>query len=216
MDKTTIYIFLAVLVLAALLYFGLRGKKKETYSNLGDLDNVGTFTNPPSYEFVQSDKGLLGQLEPKPDDYFANIVAPTDGAGAGAAGASPTKPDATAMQRLTQLQGSELMPRISTNVTPFNVDVSDPATYSFAVSMPRVQLKNRYMDGSATGAIRGDVPITYHPEIPIVSRLLSQSADSLNMHGLFTPYFKSKYQKLTGAGYKNLPLAVANQEVLMS
>lgn len=215
MDKTTVCILCGLVLLGVLVWL-LSRKRSEKYSNLGDLDNVGTFTNPPPYEFVQADDQLMGRLEPRPDEYFANIIAPTSGCNADAAGSAEPKPAVTALQRLTDLQGSELMPRVSKNVTPFNVDVADPATYSFAISMPRVQVKSRIQDYSSASMIRGDIPITYFADIPMVGRSQYTSADNLNMHGLFTPYFKSKYNKLSGAGYRNLPLQVANQEVLMS
>jgi hypothetical protein len=215
MDKKTVCIIIGVVV-AVLLILQL-SKKRESYSNLSDLDNVGTFTNPPPYEFVQASGSLVGQLEPRADEYFANIVAPSSGCGANSAGASEPKPAATALQRLTNLQGSDLMPRVNSKaVSPFNLDVSDPATYSFAISMPRVQIKSRTQDYSSASMIRGDIPITYYADIPMVGRSQYTSADNLNMSGLFTPYFKAKYNKLSGAGYRNTGLMVANQEVLMS
>ena len=97
--------------------------------------------------------------------------------------------DLSPMQRLHRVQGKSLMPRVSTNVTPFNVDIANPTSHKYMVNTPRVStaLKSRYKDYSLSSFTRGDIPITHFPTIPLVSKTI-QGRDDLRLDGLFTPY----------------------------
>ena len=113
-------------------------------------------------------------------------------------------------ERLGKIQGSALMPRTSTYVTPYNVDVANPSSAKYMVNTPRVTtaLKSKYKDYSQSTMIRGDIPITYHANIALIAKTI-QGRDDLNLSGLFSPHFKALYQKYTGSAYKNLVQKVA-------
>lgn len=199
----TICLVLCLAVLGILVLF-LCKKKKEKYStttnmNLNSVANIGSLTNSPQprpYEML--------------DEQFANVVSPSCGKGVKE---NFHKDEEVAMQRLNR---DSRFPRISKDVTPFNVDVSDPSTYSFSVSMPRVQLKSKSQDYSAASMMRGDIPITYHDEICMVTRPQYMSADNLKMDGFFSDTYRAKYNKLTGAGYRNHNAFISNEEIIMS
>lgn len=114
------------------------------------------------------------------------------------------------MERLQRLQGSGLLPRVSSSVTPYAVDIADPAISKYMVNAPRAQsaLKSKYMDYSLASFIRGDIPITYQPNVPLVSRTL-QTVDDQRLDGLFTPQFNALYNRFTGKEYKSLPVNIA-------
>lgn len=114
------------------------------------------------------------------------------------------------MERLERIQGKGLMPRVSTAVTPYAVDVADPAIHMFMVNAPKAQsaLKSRYKDYSLSSFIRGDIPIQYFPDVPLISKT-EQGVDDLRLDGLFTPHFNALYQQYTGKAFKNLPVHVA-------
>ena len=114
------------------------------------------------------------------------------------------------MERLNNVQGSALMPRTSTYVTPYNVDVANPSSSKYMVNTPRVttSLKSPYKDYSQSTMIRGDIPITYHANVPLVAKT-RQGRDDLNLSGLFSVYFKGLYDKYTGQAHKNLVQKVA-------
>ena len=115
------------------------------------------------------------------------------------------------IERLTRISGKEMMPRVSTSVTPFNVDVANPTSYKFMVNTPRVDngaLQSRYKDSSMSTYIRGDIPINFNPNVPLVSRSRI-GRDAQRLDGLFSPYFDGLYNKYTGKANKNLVMNLA-------
>jgi hypothetical protein len=78
------------------------------------------------------------------------------------------------------------------------------------VNTPRVStaLKSKYKDYSLSNMIRGDLAITYQPNVCLVAKT-RQGRDDLRLDGLFTPHFVHLYNKYTGQAYKNLPTYVA-------
>jgi Family of unknown function (DUF5850) len=178
-------------------------RNKEMYSNIGDMDSVGSL-----------DDSLDMQRQQRSAEYYANLVSKSEqDEYAGSLEASnPAFEGTNPMQRLERLQNSEMLPRVSRNVTPYNVDIADPKTHSYMVNPPRVQLKDPIY--ILADPIRGDIPITYHPEISLVNRT-RYGRDSLRLDGFFSDAFSDLYQKYTGRGYKNLPQKVINQETLM-
>jgi len=178
-------------------------RKKENFSNIGDVDNLGSL-----------DDSLDMQRQQRSAEYYANLVSASEqDEYAGSLEAfNPAFEGANPMQRLERLQNSEMLPRVSRNVTPYNVDIADPKTHSYMVNPPRVQLKDPIY--ILADPIRGDIPITYHPEISLVNRT-RYGRDSLRLDGFFSDSFSELYSKYTGKSYKNLPQKVVNQEVLM-
>jgi hypothetical protein len=114
---------------------------------------------------------------------------------------SPAKEEYTTapMERLGRLQGAELMPRVSTTVTPFAIDVANPSSHKYSVSAPAVSsLKDPNRDYSLANFIRGDVPIKMNPNVPLISRTY-QGRSALRLDGLFQPGFASRYAAYTGS-----------------
>ena len=198
-NMNTCLIVGAILVIALLIFLNMKGKKgkKESYSNIGALDNTGTFED--AYELVEAPEDLV------PSPHFAELID------SGASGQQPAVAPKIA-QRLSVQQGSQLMPRVSKGVTPYNVDVADPITHSYMVNPPRVQLKNPQK--MLADPYRGDIPIKYHPNVPLVSQSRF-GRDSLRLDGFFSDHFKNLYNKYTGKGYKNMPMSVVNEELVM-
>jgi hypothetical protein len=174
-------------------------KKKEGFANIGGINNVGSLDD---YEFIQA-----AELN-EPNAQFANFSDKDNLAHLPKGTVENFRP----MERLNRVQGSELMPRISNNVTPYNIDVADPTTFSYQVNPPRVELKNRVFDRS--DPYRGDIPITYYPNVSLINR--SQwGRDSLNLSGFFSDGFNALYNKTTGKQFKNMPQKIVNEETIM-
>lgn len=207
-------VVIGAIVLVAFLVYTYMGKNKlkeesqpskEKFTALaaGANDNVGTLLDD-SYDLV---KGADFEV---PAHHFADMVNEGDHVKKYVKQPKSTGENLRPMERLHRVQGSALMPRVSTHVTPFNVDVANPTSHKYMVNTPRVStaLKSRYKDYSLSNFIRGDTLITYHPNISLIAKTV-QGRDDLRLDGLFTPYFQSLYNKYTGKEYKNLVTKVA-------
>ena len=209
MNNTNLWIVIGViLVVALIVYFCVWNKKPintESFVAAGGLDNVGALLDD-QYDLVQSPDSEV------PAANFADLVAegdqqyvrqPSD-AGTG------LRP----IERLHRIQGKALMPRTSINVTPYNIDVANPTSHKYMVNTPRVTsaLKSRFKDYSLSSFVRGDVPITYNPNIALISKTI-QGRDDLRLDGLFTPHFVALYNKYSGKAYKSMPIHVAGAGV---
>jgi hypothetical protein len=202
----TCLIIAGILLVVVLIYYFSGGKhSKEGYSNMNTnaISNLGSLDS--SYELVQSPDEVV------PATHFADLVnqgnlpsvveQPLNGRDA-------IKP----VERLNRLHSSQLLPKTSKNVTPYDVDVANTSVYMFAANAPRVSLKDRlYMSADP---YRGDIAITYDPEVCLVSKS-QYGRDSLRYAALFNPGFQAMYQRNTGVGYKNMPIHVAAKGTLM-
>jgi hypothetical protein len=104
------------------------------------------------------------------------------------------------------------LPKTSSNVTPYNVDVADPVSYSFLVHAPRV-IKKDYLAMQAD-PFRGDIPINIYPDIPLVQK--SQfDRSSLRLDGAFTEAINKNYDKLNAKAYFNIPQMMSQGGVNM-
>ena len=170
----------------------------ENYSNLGDLDNVGSLDD--GYARVQAP-------EDRPGTYFADMVdsgyTPE---------IDPTTNEIRPMQRLARIQGADLLPRTSRNVTPYNIDVADPLTSSYQVNPPRVQLKDPLWLRS--DPYRGDIPIKYYPNVSLIARSRF-GRDNQRLDGTFSQGSKALWDKYNAHGYRNTPVYVVNGETIM-
>jgi len=173
----------------------------------GANDNTGMLLDD-SYDLLQ------GADNHVPAPHFADLVAQGDHMKDYVAQPKDIGENLRPMERLQQIQGKALMPRVSTHVTPFNVDVANPTSHKYMVNTPRVEtsLKSRYKDYSQASFIRGDIPITYNPNVPLVAKTI-QGRDDLRLDGLFTPYFSALYNKYTGKEHKNLVQKIAGAGV---
>lgn len=195
-----------IVLLALVVYLCMsKNSGKEGYSNIGDLDNIGS-NYDSSYELVTSPEDDV------PAQHFADMID----AGDQQKIMQPNTPleAIRPMERLERIQGRSLMPRTSKHVTPYNIDVADPIVHSFQVNPPRVLLKDPNKDYSAATFMRGDIPISYFPNVSIIGRS-RYGRDSLVLDGFFSDAFQALYSKYTGKGYKNLPLKVVNGETIM-
>jgi hypothetical protein len=180
-----------VMLIAFFIFMGT----KESYANIGQIDNIGSVED--GYELVQSPEDHV------PEAQFADLVD----SGNEQAAILPQK-----AQRIVDVQGAPLLPRISKGVTPYNVDVADPVTHSFMVNPPNVQLKDPLK--MLADPYRGDIPIKYYPNVPLVNQS-RYGRDSLRLDGFFSDAFRDLYNKYSGKGYKNLPMSVVNEETIM-
>ncbi len=96
----------------------------------------------------------------------------------------------------------ELLPKVSTSITPYNVDVADPVAYTFQVHAPRVIRKDRL--AMQADPLRGDIPIKYF-DVPIID-ISQYNRDSLRLDGFFSDAFKAYKDRLDGTDvYANMP-----------
>jgi hypothetical protein len=201
MDQKTIIIIVVAVVLLVAVYMYMR-KRKEGYANVGDLDGIGVVND--RYEIIDAPEQVVdGQ-------HFADMIDVSTGSSSNC-GQTLEGRGGRPMQRLDRLQGSELLPRTSKGVTPFNIDIADPLAHAYMVNPPRVQLKDPIRIRS--DFFRGDIPITYHPNVALVGKS-QYGRDSLNLQGFFSPYQTSLYNKFTGSAFRNMPLKVVNSEIL--
>ncbi len=181
--------------------------EKFTALAAGANDNTGMLLDD-SYDLLQGADNMV------PAPHFADLVAQGDHMKDYITQPKDIGENLRPMERLQRIQGKALMPRVSTHVTPFNVDVANPTSHKYMVNTPRVEtaLKSRYKDYSQASFIRGDIPITYNPNVALIAKTV-QGRDDLRLDGLFTPYFSALYNKYTGKEHKNLVMKIAGAGV---
>lgn len=207
MDGSKACLIIGAVLLFALVVYYLQNKKqnfstkKETYMAAGAMDHLDSLD--PRYELIQSPDAAV------PAEHFADLVDSGDQCGEVQ---QPVDSVERPLERLEKLQGKSLLPLTACHLPQYNVDVANPATYSFAVNAPRVVLKNRL--NMQADPYRGDVPIRYHPDVPLIAKS-SNGRDSWRGDGFFSDHFATLYNKLTGRSYKNTPLRVATEGTIL-
>lgn len=209
----------ALVLVAIVVYFCMNNKSKFTKGSqktmeapdiekftalaAGANDNTGHLLDD-AYDLVQ------GADHEVPAHHFADMVNQGDHMKEYVDQPKVVGENLRPMERLHRVQGKAQVPRVSTHVTPYNVDVANPTSHMYMVNTPRVTtaLKSKYKDYSLSSFIRGDVAITYNPNVPLISKTI-QGRDDLRLDGLFTPYFTALYNKYTGKEHKNLVQKVA-------
>ncbi len=180
-----------------------RAPPRENFTSLasGAIDNIGALVDD-SYQL------LPGADNDVPAINYADLVDQGDLPKE----MQPRSEDGglKPMERLERIQGSGMMPRVSTSVTPHAVNIADAAVHMFMVNAPRAStaLKSPYKDYHMSTFIRGDIPIRYIPTICHIAKT-RQGVDDQTLDGLFTPHFNQLYNQLTGKAYKNLPIHIA-------
>jgi len=196
-----------IILVAVVIYFCMSKKSgaKESFTSLaaGANDNTGILLDD-AYDLIP------GADYEVPAAHFADLVAQGDHMKKYVEQPKSAGQNLRPMERLHRVQGKALMPRTSTYVTPFNIDVANPTSHKYMVNTPRVStaLKSRYKDYSMASFIRGDIPITYYPNVPLIAKTI-QGRDDLRLDGLFTPYFTALYNKYSGSEYKSLVTKIA-------
>jgi hypothetical protein len=159
----------------------------ETSYGYDTMNHYGTYYNP----FFPYVSGLSEHYENIPTYKTANEVK--------------------TLQRLDRID-KNLLPTVSQNVTPYNIDVADPVTYTYQVHAPRVIRKDRL--AMEADPVRGDIPISIYPDVPIIQR--SQfNRDSLRLDGTFSEALAKMYDRLTGKTYFNNPIHLSHGGMLM-
>ncbi len=98
-------------------------------------------------------------------------------------------------QTLQRLQGVDsVLPGSSSGLTIIDPNVVNPSALQYQKSLPVLTLKNK--QALDADPIRGDVPITFYPEIGMVGKSRFDK-DSLRLDGAFSYALDSKYKKLS-------------------
>lgn len=197
-----ILVLIIVIALAVLAFMYFSNNKqnyaatRESYMAAGAMNHLDSLD--ARYELIDAPDAAV------PAEHFADLVDCGDQQGCVQAPDTVENP----LERLERLQSKSMLPMTAAHLPQYNVDVANPATYSFAVSAPRVLLKNRlHMQADP---LRGDVPIRFHPDVPLIGKS-SNGRDSWRGDGFFSDHFAALYNKNTGRAYKNMPLKVAVQ-----
>lgn len=198
MQKNTkiILVVLVVIVLFLGVWWFCFRSKKESYSNIGAVDNVGSLDS--QYEVLPSAEDSV------PTANYADMVDTGDHIEI--LSPNETANDINPLERLDRVRTRDLLPRTAASVTPYNVDVADATSYSFAVNVPRVSLKNRLY--SMADPYRGDIPIKYNPNVALIAKS-SYDRSSQRLDGMFSDAFTQLYNKTTGRAFKSMPLMVS-------
>lgn len=210
-DKQNLLIIAGLVVIAVVVYYYWvylpSHKKSEGYVAAGGLDHVGSLDNS-QYDSIPAPDYEV------PAAHFADLVEESETNGGYSEQPDCPGENLRPYERLHRVQGEALMPRTSLSVTPYNIDVANPASHQYMVNAPRVStaLKSRYKDYGLASMIRGDIPITHHPNVCLINKT-HLGRDDLRLDGLFSDQFKQLYRTYTGDGHKNLPIHVAGAGV---
>ena len=208
MNNKIVIVVIIIIAISTIIAIWFKNKK-ESYSNIGYINNVGSLLDK-NYEFVQSPDDQI------PPSHYADIVDSGNHLefinNADSDTYTLNVENQSNSERLHRNHDKSLMPRTSRNVTPYNIDVSDPTSHAYMVNPPRVQLRDPLK--FLADPYRGDVPITYHPNISVVGKT-RYGRDSLRLDGFFSPHYQALYNKYTGSGFKNMPVKIVNQETVM-
>jgi len=189
----------ALLLVGLLIWYCMQKKdqKNEQYTAAGALDHLDSIDG--NYELIESPD------EAVPAEHFADLVDSGDQARMVKQARSMGE-ELKPLDRFERLQNDAQIPLTAAHLPAFNIDVANPSAYAFAVSAPRVLLKNRL--AMQADMVRGDVAIRYFPDVAMVGKSI-HGRDSLRMDGTFSDSFRYLYNQLTGRQYKNLPLQVS-------
>lgn len=141
----------------------------------------------------------------KKDEGYSN---PSDMDNIGSVDVPPPQQDMEYVSEGYSAPSENGLPKVPLNVTPYNIDVADPQTYSFATA-PRVVLKPPQL--ATADMYRGDLLIKNHPDIPLVSRTQYDRSDIFTA-GLFSQAHNALYNKYTN---RSMPLNVSTQTTIM-
>jgi len=211
-----IFILVVVIVILIVLSYMTR-REAYTSSSVANIGTLGDFrVHPPETinNFVGKDNmNEYGSYYNPFFPYVAGMREPyvNETANSPSADTRPSMNEIQTINRLDRID-QNLLPKVSENVTPYNIDVADPVTYTYQVHAPRVIRKDRL--AMEADPIRGDIPISIYPDVPIVQR--SQfNRDSLRLDGTFSEALAKTYDRLSGKTYFNQPIHLSHGAMLM-
>lgn len=106
-------------------------------------------------------------------------------------------------------QGDISLPDVNTEVPVYDIDVADPQVFLWRPSV-RVQIKNRQL--ALADPLRGDLAITKSPCHE--GWFNSQYGEGdIKLDAYFSEFSNPKFRALTGQ--RSMPMAVANEELVM-
>lgn len=117
------------------------------------------------------------------------------------------------VERMTRDSMTSMMPTVANNVVPFDVSVADPNTYLFRTQLPAIQILTR--QAREADVYRGDIPITYHPDIPLIEKSRFDR-DAIRHDGFFSDAFAKSYAQYSNSAFINKPQYVSNGGTIMS
>lgn len=210
-------ILIVILVVGVLVYICSKKKSKFTQGNIEDLEKESKVENFVAAGALDNSGALLGSqydLIQSPDaEIAASDFADLVSEGADNLLRQAKQPENNGenfrpMERLSRIQGSSLMPRVSNMVTPYNVDLGNPKSFKYSVNFPRIQLKPKLWESGLYQSTRGSIPIKYFANVPVVS-ISQYGRDNQRFDAMFSPGGIALYNKYTGSGYKSLPILTA-------
>lgn len=213
-------LIITVLVIAiiVLIVLSFMSYKKELYTS-SSVANIGTLgdyrVHPPEsldssqYDTMQKYGTYYNPFFPS--SYNIKEHFNSNGTEDSANVSETSSNEIQTINRLDRID-KNLLPKLSSNVTPYNIDVADPVTYTYQVHAPRVIRKDRL--AMEADPVRGDIPINIYPDVPIIQR--SQfNRDSLRLDGTFSEALSKTYDRLTGKMYFNQPIHLSHGAMLM-
>lgn len=168
--------------------------KKQTYANVNDMTGAGTFDNiAPPMNPNETDDALS----------FADLVDDTT---TSKYQTVAHMSESTAMKDLEKEFEAARLPKTAQNVTPYNIDVADPKSFSYMANMPRVSIKPKTWEGA--DPYRGDIPIRYNPNIALVTKS-QYDKDSQRTDTMFSDATFEAADRLQQKAYKSMPMQVS-------
>jgi len=187
MLSTCVILIILVCIIVAYYFYT---KKTESYTS-SSLANIGTFSDyvplhvpPENYDTMNTYGSNFNPYFPASNNNHSNNW-----------GSQKT------VERLDRID-DKLLPHVSKDLTPYDVDVADPTAYTFQVHAPRVIKKDR--QAMEADPVRGDIPINIYPDVPIIQRS-QYNRDSLRLDGMFSEALAKQYDRYTGKAYFNIP-----------
>ncbi len=198
MNNNTKFLLLALGLTFLLYVLYMCNRKKEGFAVDGAINgNVpAAGLNYNSYDLIEPSM-----------DTFADIVAPSQPAGAGTCTNLPLPQKAG-----LHTDYRDLLPDVNTHATSYDIDVTDPEVFMWRPSI-RTAIHNR--QHMTADPLRGDLPITkdgcgYSNNGWFSSRYNEGDA---KLDAYFSEFGSQKFRSLTGQ--KSYPQYVANEGLLM-
>lgn len=191
-----VLLFVALLGLAYYYRAEIWGwfNKSQGYANVNDMTGAGTFDN------------LAPPLNPNETDNALDFADLVDDSNHAKYQTIANLSQSTAMKDLEREFEAARLPKTAQNVTPYNIDVADPKSFSYMANMPRVTIKPKTWEGA--DPYRGDIPIRFNPNIALVTKS-QYDKDSQRTDTMFSDATFEAAERLQQSAYKSMPMQVS-------